>query len=89
MRTKVAETGYTLNILEARRSHGRNPGTHLPGIAAYPRQSLRIRGKVVEPRVDFRRVAPSRLPEHSYAYINPCIGPKRKQFFLGEVFDLG
>ena len=28
----------------------------------------RFRGKVVEPRVDFRRVAPSRLPEASEAY---------------------
>ena len=47
-----------------------------------------IRGPLVGPRVDFRRVAPSRLPEVSFAYKNPCIGPERGSFlFLGVVSD--
>ena len=40
------------------------------------------------PHVEDRRVAPYRLPEASYAYINPCMWPKREQFsFLGVVSD--
>ena len=42
---------------------------------------------MVGPRIDFRRVAPSRLPEVSFAYKNPCIGPERGSFrFYARVF---
>ena len=84
IRVQLSEMGYTLNILAARGTTWRNPETYLPGIAADPRQSLRIRGNPTEPRVDFRRVDPSRLPEPFEAYKYPCLWPKRKQFsFLG------
>jgi len=43
------------------------------------RQLSRFCGNVVGPRVDLRRVAPSRLPDASFAYIYPCRDPKRKQ----------
>jgi len=68
LRTDLTKTGYTKKRLEARRSHGPKPGTKVPRIAADPRHSLRICGKVVEPRVDFRRVAPSRLLDSSESY---------------------
>ena len=38
LRTKLPEKEYTKKCLEARRSPGRNPGTHLPAIAAETRQ---------------------------------------------------
>ena len=48
----------------------------------------RFHGTLVGPRVNFRRVAPSRLLEAVFAYINPCIGPEREPFsFLGVVAD--
>ena len=49
---------------------------------------LSFRGILVGPRVNFRRVVPSRSPEAFYAYKIPCIGPKREPFsFLGGVSD--
>ena len=88
LRTELPETEYTRKRLEARRSPGPKPGSFLPGLAADPRLLPRIRGLLVEPRVDFRRVASSRLLEASLAYIYPCIRPKRKQSsFLGVGSD--
>ena len=88
IRAKLPETAYTLHILEARGSDRKNSVAPLPTITAETRQEPRFRGKAMEPRVDFRRVAPSRLLEDTYAYIYPCIWPKRKHFsFLGVVSD--
>ena len=64
----LPETEYTKKTLEARGSIAPKPGTFVPSIAAETRQLPRFRGNVVEPRVDFRRVAPSHLPEYSFAY---------------------
>jgi len=88
IRVQLPETAYTLHILEARGSHWRKPETQFSGIAADLRQSLRICGIPVEPRVDFRRVAPSRLLEPSSAYKYPCNCPEREQSsFLGVGAD--
>ena len=80
IRTKLPEKEYTKKTLEARGSIAPKPGTFVPGIAAETRQLPRFRGNGVESRVDFRRVAPSRLPKGAYAYINPCRGPEREHF---------
>ena len=73
-----------MNILEARRTPAPKPGSYLPGLAADPWLLPQIRGPLVGPRVDFQRVAPTRLLEESYAYINPYRGPERSSFgFLG------
>ena len=85
---KLPETEYTRKLLEARRFPEPKSGSYLPGLAADLRLLPRFRGQLVEPRVDFRRVTPSRLLESSYAYKYPCIGPERGSFsFLGVGSD--
>ena len=73
IQAKLPETGYTRKLLDQRGPTDKNQG---PKSLVLPQK----RGNGVEPRIDLRRVAPSRLPEGSYAYIYPCIWPKRGSF---------
>ena len=55
-------------LWKKRRGHASKIDAWLHSIAVETRQLSRFRGNGVEPRVDFRRVAPYRLLESSYAY---------------------
>jgi len=68
MRTKLPEREYTRKRLEARRISEPKPGRSLRGLAADSRLLPHFRGLLEDPRVDFRRVALSRLLEASLAY---------------------
>jgi len=65
----IPETKYTKKSLEARRRFSPKPGIYFPGFAAETRQMPHFRSKVVGPCIDFQRVASSRLPDPSFAYI--------------------
>ena len=59
------------SLWKMRRGHASKIDAWLHSITAETRQLPHFHGNVVGPRIDFRRVAPSRLLEVSCAYINP------------------
>ena len=52
----------------------------IPGFAEETRQMPSFRGNLVGPRVDFRRVAPSRLLEPTFAYKRAMVGQNEAVF---------
>ena len=80
IRAKLPEKEYTKKTLEARGISSPKPGTFVPGITVKMRQLPRFHGNRMEPRVDFRRVAPSRLLEGTLPINTSIFGQNASSF---------